>query len=255
MTAPREDSVLTSIREIQRMEEERQRETVRRAEAAERERQARAEAAREEAARQVAAREAALEVERAEEQRRRDASERKAREERELRELTIRAKADAERSLRAQRLADEHALAMASIEAEWRRGVQAPKAVALVLGAIAITGVAGWFGVYVPHQRQHAAEVSSIEHRAQVAQRERDRVRQAADTLEARLREAANTPRPAPVVAAVAPAAPRVQPRTAPRVRAQQQQAPEVIDIDGPSADPFAMDDGARRPGARGPRR
>jgi len=261
MTAPREDSVLTSIREIQRMEEERQRDTARRAEAAAQERQARAEAARLEVERAATARAEALESERCEEQRRRDEAERAARESREARELAIRVQADAERSLRAQQLADEHALAMAKIEAERRRGVQAPKAFALVFGAIALTGAVGWFGVYVPHARQHASELSSLEYRAQVAQRDRDRVRAEADVLEARVRQAAQAPRPTPTPAVVATPVPN---RNSPPIRRiparnTQQAAPEVIDIDGPGTmngtDPFAMDDGLRRPTGRGPRR
>jgi hypothetical protein len=261
MTAPREDSVLTSIREIQHMEEERQRETARRAEAAVQERQARAEAARMEAERAATVRAEALESERREEQRRRDEAERAARESREARELAIRVQADAERSLRAQQRADEHALAMAKIEAERRRGVQGPKALALVFGAIALTGALGWFGVYVPHTRQHAAELSSLEYRAQVAQRERDRVRAEADALESRVRQAAQAPRPTPAPAAVATHVPTRNPPPTRRVpaRTTQQAAPAAIDIDGPDPlggnDPFAMDDGARRPTGRGPRR
>jgi hypothetical protein len=261
MTAAREDSVLTSIREIQRVEEERQRETVRRAEAAAQERQARAEAARMEAERAATLRAEALEAERRDEQRRRDEAERAAREARDARELAIRAQADAERSLRAQQLADDHALAMAKIEAERRRGVQAPKALAMVLGAVALTGALGWFGVYVPHARQHAAELSSIEYRAQLAQRDRDRVRAEADALAARVLQAAQAPRPtAPSAALPAPAPTRNSPaiRRVP-ARTTTPTTPAAIDIDGPDPlggnDPFAMDDGARRATGRAPRR
>lgn len=258
MTPGHEDSILTSIRELQRIEEERQRDDAYRAEAAEREAAARLEAARLEAEREATARAVRLEAERDAEQRRRNESERRIREVREARELAIRAESDAASALRAERLVHEHAQTMAAIEAVRDRNVHTPQVIAMVLGAVALTGALGWFGVYVPQQRRHAEAEALIAARTQTAQREGDRARHDVETLAERLRGAVRTAAPELTAVTAASSAPRntprTTPRTTPRVQGPSQSEPiDTITIDD-NDDPFAMDDGVRSP-HRGTRR
>lgn len=247
MSAPREDSVLTSIQEIQRLEQERLRDIARRAAEEERARTARLEEARLEAERQVEARRAALEAERAEEQRRRDESERKEREAREARELALRSRAEAEREARAREQAEAHARAMAEIEARSHRGAGGVVVTAMVLGAVMLTGALGYFGLYEPTMRRHAAQVQSLEARERIARGNRDEAERQAVRLAERI-HAVSTATPTPVVAPAvrAPVVQHVPQAHGAHPQAPRTRTPELnLDLDG--NDPFALDDGAQR--------
>lgn len=258
MASTRDDSVLTSIQEIQRLEDERVREAARKSAEAERARIEKLEAARAESERQAAERVAAIESERAAEQVARASRERADREAREAREMQLRADAERERELRAEERREAHARAMAEIESKGRAGVGAGALVALVLAALSLTAVVGYFVAYRPLVAAQGARIAELRVRAERADQEREAARIAQERLAARIHDLASRPSPAPVVPVAAPqtrtgvpvAARHDRPTTS---RNTQTQAP--IDIDGEGVDPFAMDDGARPTAPRRPRR
>lgn len=258
MTTPREDSVLTSILELQRLEDERTRDLARRAEEAERVRLAKLDAVRAEAARAEAERIAKLEAERAAERSAKECAERAEREAREARELTLRAEAEREREHRAEERREAHARAMAEIESRSRAGVRAPTAVAMALGLLAVIGVAGYFSAWRPMMAAHDARLTALREQSERAARDLDAARIAQQNLAARIHDVASRP-VAPTVTAVAPPT-RVTSGTPQRrgrvitSAAAHANTEAPIDIDGPNVD-FGVDDGARVAPSRRPRR
>jgi hypothetical protein len=256
MASTRDDSVLTSIQEIQRIEAERVREAARRADEAERTRALRSEAALADAERRAAERVAALEAERHAEQRRRESDDLVAREAREARELQLRADAEGERAVREIERAEAHARAMADIARASRRGVGAPLLAALVLGGLGALAAAGYYGAYRPMVASHYARLADLRTRTARAEADRDHARAEHEAIAARIREAGRPSAPA-VAPPAAPSAAHSA-ATPQRVRSTPRRTPNeapTIDIDGEGPDPFAMDDGARTTPARRPRR
>ena len=253
-----DDSVVVSIRELHRMESERQESEARRAAEAERERVARIEAQREAALRAETERLEAIERERREELARREEAERKALDERLAREIALRS--EVESAQRAKELArlEEHAAAMAAIEARRNAGVSAWRSVvlvALVAGA-AVTG--GYFGVYKPMARDHAARVASLEAQAARARQESQSARQRAEELAHRVADV-NAATSAVTAAAQTPetprepAAPTRGPRAGRHVTTTTNATPEDLlrNLDGDGDEMFGADDGARAPRRR----
>ena len=249
-----DDSVVVSIRELHRMESERQESEARRAAEAERERVARIEAQREAALRAEAERLEAIERERREDLARREEAERKAHDVRLAREIALRAEVEsAQRAKELTRL-EEHAAAMAAIEARRNAGVSAWRSVvlvALVAGA-AVTG--GYFGVYKPMARDHAARVAALEAQAARARQESQTARQRADDLAHRVADVnAATPAAQTPETPREPAASVRGPRAGRRVTSTTNAAPEDLlrNLDGDGDEVFGADDGARAPRRR----
>ncbi len=252
MASTRDDSVLTSIHEIQRLEAERVREAARRADEAERARLLRLDGERADAERRAGERVVALEAERNAEQRRRESIERDARDAREAREMQLRAEAERERAAREHDRTEAHARAMAEIARASRRGVGAPLLAAIVVGGLAALGAAGYYGAYRPMVASHDARLAELRARTARAESDRDHARAEHEAIAARIREVAQ--RSAPVVAPVA-ARSAITPQ---RVRVSRPRTPveaPAIDIETDGPDPFAMDDGARTTPVRRPRR
>ncbi len=249
MATTRDDSVLTSIQEIQRLEDERARESARHELEAERIRIEKLEGARAEAERQVIERLAAVEAKRAAEERAQASRECADREAREAREMQLRAEAERERELRAEERREAHSRAMAEINARGRSGIGVNVLVALVLGALGLTAAAGYYGAYRPLAAAQDARIAELRARAEHADRESEAARIAQEHIAARIRDLASHPAPLPPAPVVAPQA-RTGGSAATRrdhptnTRNTQTQSP--IDIDGEGPDPFAMDDGAR---------
>jgi hypothetical protein len=253
-----DDSVVVSIRELHRMESERQESEARRAAEAERERVARIEAEREAVLRAESARLEAIEQERREELARREEAERRAHEERLAREIALRAEAEsAQRAKELTRL-EEHAAAMAAIEARRNAGVSPWRSVvlAVVVAGAALTG--GYFGVYKPMARDHAARVASLEAQAARVRQESQTARQRADELAHRVADV-NAATSAATTAAQTPetlrepAASTRGPRTGRHVTSTSGASPEELlrNIDGDGDEMFGADDGARAPRRR----
>lgn len=253
-----DDSVVVSIRELHRMESERQESETRRAAEAERERVARIEAEREAVSRAESARLEAIERERREELARREEAERRAHEERLAREIALRAEVEsAQRANELTRL-EEHAAMMAAIEARRNAGVSPWRSVvlvALVAGA-AITG--GYFGVYKPMARDHASRVASLEAQAARARQESQTARQRAEDLAHRVADV-TAATSAATSAAQTPETPREPaastrgPHNGRRATSPAGATPEDLlrNLDGDGEDMFGADDGARAPRRR----
>ena len=258
MMNTREDSVLTSIKELQHLEDERTREIARRAEDAERARLAKLEAARIEAQRVEAERIARIESERVAELAAKERAERAEREAREASEIALRSEAERERDRRVEERREAHARAMAEIEARSNAGVRAPTVVAIALGVFAAIGAGGYFGVWRPMEAAHDARVAALRAQTDRAAQERDAARAAQQSLEARMHDLGSRP-VTPIATTSVPPARGVAATTPRRGRATTSASGRtnnetVIDIDGENVD-FGMDDGARAAPARRPRR
>jgi colicin import membrane protein len=247
MMTTRDDSVLTSIQEIQRLEHERLRELARREADAKQALEAKIEAARTAAEREEHERIVALEAQRLAEQEAREFAARAILEAREMREMQLRADAEREHDLRTEARREAHARAMAEIETHTRTGIRAKSLVAILLGTLGLCAGAAYLIAYKPMVAAHDARVSELRSRAERADRERDAARTAQASLASRIRAVASLPtiQHAPTIVQPltrSPSAPRTVRSTANRNSATE--AP--IDIDGTGEDIFAIDDAAR---------
>jgi colicin import membrane protein len=252
-----EDSVLTSIRELQRLEDERSHEVSRRAAQVERDRATARQAEFEREARTAADRLAALEAERKADADRRIREEAVARRMREEAELRVRADTERAHASRLLQMKVAHAEALAVIDAEARAQQGARQSLVIAAFALVAFVAAGYGAVrYTQRETQRATEAAmAADALRRQAAYDLARAQQARD--DARRAVPAAVPTVASLQPPASPQGNRAIPRrsmrqTRPAAAAPQHDAPIEIDVDGP--DPFALDDHARVRSTRGSR-
>lgn len=236
--ATRDDSVLFSLQELLKIEQDRVQEEQAAKVRAEAEAQRRAEDERARVrAEQEARVRAAEEQRRAEEKARLDAEDRRRRE-REEAELRIRLDQEQRtRELQQERLlAHERELAQLVVARQADRGTRGGLYAMIAAAVLCVGGGAGYFGVFVPAQQRAAREHTEALRRLQDAQAEANRLQERAIASAAAARNAppivpVASAAPVPVVSAAPSSAP-VRP-----VRPRPQPARPR-----PSADPFGTD-------------
>lgn len=243
----REDSLITSLQELHRMEEARMEDEARRRAEAERVRAAEVEAARAEALAAAERREREAREAREADARARADAQRREEEAQLAREMAVRAQAEAAlETARLERI-EEHERALAEIRARSRRGLSAGSAVLIAVGALAVTAVGGFLGVYQPMVREHDARMVSLEQRARA---ERDALRALPPPPVVAPVVIPAAPPPATVAAASSTAPTRRARHTDERIRQRPIVRPAPAETLGSdldrSLDPFAVDDGAR---------
>jgi hypothetical protein len=251
MSSTREDSVLTSIQEIQNIEAERVREHERRVKEAESARILQLEHARAETARREVERAQALENEQRAEQRHRESEIARSKELREIAELRLRAEADKTRSARLEAQAEAHAIALASIREDGARGVRPVGVMLAAIATVCAVAVGGYWGVYRPMQATHAREIAMLRSQQDQASAARAQAQRDTVALEDQIRAARQ--RAIPVVPVIstennARPTPHVR-RNTPSTRVTStNHAAEIGPIDlneGP--DPLSNNDDTRR--------
>lgn len=242
----RDDSVMTSIQEIQRLEHERSRELARREADAKRAQEARLVAERIAAERQAQDRAAALEAQRRAEAAAAESRARADREEREAREMQLRAEAEEARELRAEARREAHARTMAEIERQARTGFRARTLAAILVGTLGLCAVGAYLFAFKPMLAAHEARISELRIRAERADRERDAARSAQAAVASRIRAVESLPAITHVQTPQSPIGSPTTRRSARPTTVRTPTAEAPIDIDATGDDIFTMDDAAR---------
>ena len=172
MDQRRDDSLITSLRQIYQMEEDRLLADARRRADAERAEAERRERARQEARQASEARARAIEVERARTLRDLEVSRGAVQKERQERELALRAEIEA--ALQTELAAQQrvHNAEIAEIETRRHRGVPMGRVATILVGLTGMLCLTGYLGVYRPLVHAHADRITDLQRRTRSAQDE-----------------------------------------------------------------------------------